>query len=128
MVKSKLRSRLVHYYMESILIGVAPTLREFISFPTASGKVNLAQRISRYDDFGILLLEDDTGDRTDAIVRELHYRAEDINKRIFRLWMKGEGLQPVSWATLVDVLQDIGLNTLARDIKQVKCSFHSINF
>ena len=87
----------------------------------ASGKVNLAQRISRYDDFGILLLEDDTGDRTDAIARELLYRAEDINKRIIRLWMKGEGLQPVSWATLVSVLQDVGLNTLSRDIQQVKC-------
>ena len=55
-----------------------PTLRKFISFPMASGKVNLAQRISRYDDFGILLLEDDNGDRTDTIVRELHERAEDI--------------------------------------------------
>ena len=97
-----------------------PTLRQFISFPMASGKVNLAQRISRYDDFGILLLEDDNGDRTDAIVRELHERAEDINKRIFRLWVKGEGLQPVSWATLVSVLQDVGLNALARDIQQVK--------
>ena len=98
-----------------------PTLPEFISFPMASDKVNLAEIISRYDDFGILLLKDDTGDRTDAIAKEFHYRAEDINKRIFRLWMKGKGQQPVSWATLVSVLQDIGLNTLSRDIQQVKC-------
>ena len=104
-----------------IIAGDVPILREFISFPMASGKVNLAQKISRYDDFGILLLEDDNGDRTDAIVRELHERAEDINKRIFRLWVKGEGLKPVSWATLVSVLLDIGLNALARDIQQVKC-------
>ena len=98
-----------------------PTLREFISFPMANGKVNLAQRISRYDEFGILLLEDDNGDRTDAIARELHERADEINKRIFRLWVKGEGLQPVSWATLVSVLQDVGLNALSRDIQQIKC-------
>ena len=99
-----------------------PTLREFIRFPMGSGNVNLAQKIgTSYEDFGILLLEDNNGDRTDAIVRELHERAEDINKRIFRLWVKGEGLQPVSWATLVGVLQDMGLNTLARDIEHAKC-------
>ena len=117
---------LLFYYELSVLVqpliiaGAVPTLREFISFPMANGKVNLAQRINRYDDFGILILEDDNGDRTDAIARELHYGAEDINKRIFRLWVKGEGLQPVSWATLVSVLQDVGLKALARDIEQVK--------
>ena len=85
-----------------------------------TGRMNLAQRISRYDEFGILLLEDNTGDRTDAIIQESHERTEDINKKIFRLWVKGEGLQPVSWATLVDVLHDIGLDTLAWDIEEVK--------
>ena len=98
-----------------------PTLPEFISFPMAVGRVNLAQKIgTAFENFGILLLGDNDGDRTDAIVRELRERAEDINKRIFRLWVKGEGLQPVSWATLVGVLHNIGLNTLARDIHQVK--------
>ena len=98
-----------------------PTLREFISFPMASGRVNLAQKIgTAYETFGILLLGDDDGDRTDAIVRELHETAEDINKRIFRLWVKGEGLQPVSWASLIGVLQDMRLNALAEDIYQVK--------
>ena len=88
----------------------------------ASGsRMNLAQKIgTAYENFGILLLEDDGGDRTDAIIRELHERAEDINKRIFRLWVKGGGLQPVSWSTLVGVLHNIGLNALATDIHQVK--------
>ena len=72
-------------------------------------------------DFGIFLLEDNNGDRTEAIVREHRDRTEDINRNIFRLWVRGEGLKPVSWATLVDVLQDMGLYILARDIKQVKC-------
>ena len=84
------------------------------------GKVNLAQRINHFENFGIIILEDDEGDHIDAITREHQDRVEDINKSVFRLWVKGEGLKPVSWATLVDVLQDIGLNTLARDIKQVK--------
>ena len=93
---------------------------EFINFPMPSGKVNLAQKINRFQDFGIIILKDNEGDHIDAIMREHRDRAEDINKSVFRLWVKGEGLKPVSWATLVDVLQDVGLNTLARDIKQVK--------
>ena len=76
----------------------------------ASGKVNsnVAQKIgSAYEDFGVCpLLEDNNGDYIDAIVRELHERAGDINRRIFRLWVKGGGQQSVSWATLVVVLQD----------------------
>ena len=83
-----------------------------------NGKVNLAREIStHYKNFGILLLNDDNGDRTDAIVVEFREKAEDINAKIFQLWVKGEGLQPVSWATLVGVLEDIGLNILARDIE-----------
>ena len=94
-----------------------PNLPAFISFPMASGKVNLAQRIGTdYSNFGILLLKDNRGVRTDAIVREHRERAEDINKAIFCEWLKEEG-KPASWATLVDVLQDIGLETLARDIQ-----------
>lgn len=88
----------------------------------ASGKVNLAQIIGTdYTNFGILLLGDDNGDRTDAIVMELRDRAADINAKIFRLWVKGYGIEPVSWATLVGVLQDIGLIVVARDIQAVKC-------
>ena len=83
--------------------------------------MNLAQKISHFQNFGIIILKDDDGDRIDAIMREHQNRVEDINKSVFRSWVKGEGLKPVSWATLVDVLQEIGLNTLARDIKQVKC-------
>ena len=99
-----------------------PTLREFIRFPAAGGNINLAQEIgTNYTYFGIFLLKDDNGHRTDAIVMELEKRAKDINERIFRLWVKGEGLQPVSWATLVSVLQDMGLNTLARNVEHVKC-------
>jgi hypothetical protein len=93
----------------------------------ASGKVNLAERIGTgYKDFSIFLLEDDTGDHTEAIVKELQGKAVDISKEVFRLWLKGIGLQPVSWATLIGVLEDIGLNELAYDIQEVKCPLPSL--
>lgn len=95
-----------------------PSLCEFISFPImASSKVNLAQKIgTEYIKFGILLLQDGTGSR---IEKECNNNAENINIKIFSLWVRGEGLKPLSWATLVKVLQDIQLNELAVSIQQV---------
>ena len=39
-----------------------------------------------------------------------------INMEIFQLWLSAAGLQPVSWKTLVDILNDIELHELAGKI------------
>ena len=99
--------------------GSAPTLKDLICFPMGGSKVNLADRIGvKYYEFGVLLLEDDGGDQVAAIEKELGRNASDIVRRVFRLWLQGKGKQPVSWDTLIAVLQDIELNTLAKDIEQ----------
>ena len=83
--------------------------------------MNLAEKIGvSYYEFGVQLLDDDDGDKITAIEKELGKSALDINRRVFRLWLKGKGRQPVTWATLVAVLQDIGLARLAQDIAAVK--------
>ena len=83
--------------------------------------MNLAEKLGvNYYEFGILLLEDDDGDQIAAIEQELRGKTSNINREVFRLWLKGKGRQPVTWATLVAVLQDIGLAKLARDIEAVK--------
>ena len=50
-----------------------------------------------------------------------HYDAEQINTEILQEWLSGRGKQPVTWTTLVEVLHDIELSTLAGDIETVKC-------
>ena len=45
--------------------------------------------------------------------------AEKINADILQQWISGRGKHPVTWKTLTEVLYDIGLNTLAGDIKAV---------
>ena len=85
----------------------------------SDGKVNLAEKISNYWDFGVLLLKDDTGDRVTAIEKKQGKCTLDINRQILRLWVQGKGRQPVTWTTLVTVLQDIGLVTLAKEIENV---------
>ena len=47
--------------------------------------------------------------------------AEQINTEILQDWLAGKCKQPVTWATLVGVLCDIELSTLAGQIKAVKC-------
>ena len=46
--------------------------------------------------------------------------AEKINMEILEEWVNGRGRQPVSWATLTEILRDVELSELASDIKAVK--------
>ena len=39
---------------------------------------------------------------------------------ILQEWINGRGRQPVSWATLTEVLRDVELSELASDIEAVK--------
>ena len=47
--------------------------------------------------------------------------AEQINMEVLRQWITGRGRHPVTWKTLTQVLHDIELRTLAREIEVVKC-------
>ena len=46
---------------------------------------------------------------------------ERINTEILQEWLTGSGKQPVNWTTLVEILHDIKLPTLAGEIEAVKC-------
>ena len=50
-----------------------------------------------------------------------HCDAQRINIEILQEWLIGRGKLPVTWATLVEVLRDIELSTLAGDIATTKC-------
>jgi hypothetical protein len=99
----------------------APTMMDLICFPMSDGnKVDLTEEIASYKKFGILLLEDKDGGSVKAIEKEHSRNASDINHDIFQKWIQGKG-KPVTWATLVDVLENVGLVELAKNIKDVKC-------
>ena len=54
-------------------------------------------------------------------MKHKHQRdAEQINTEILQKWVSGRGRQPVSWATLTEVLRDVELCELASDIEAVK--------
>ena len=66
--------------------------------------------------FGILLLNDKGGAEVSTIIKEYHKDAAEINLEILRRWIEGKG-KPLGWDTLINVLQNIQLGTLASDIK-----------
>ena len=89
-------------------------------FPSRSGIINIPQTIGvNYITFGTLLLNDRQGEKIDAIVDD-NSRAREINMAILKKWLRGEGKQPATWRTLVQVLKDSDLNSLAEEIEAVK--------
>ena len=103
--------------------GTKPTLPELLKFTCADKRVlNIPVEIAtKYVQFGTFLLDDRNGSRVKIMARKHHYDAEQINIEILQEWLIGRGKQPVTWATLVEVLRDIKFATLANDIEAVKC-------
>lgn len=95
-----------------------PTLPELLNFPGKDGKyINIPKRIgTRYFHFGILLLNDETGTETSAIISIYRQNIEQINLEILKMWISGKG-KPLSWDVLIDILRESELNTLARDVQ-----------
>ena len=102
-------------------VNKPPRLLLFLTFPIMRKykEVNILERIgSRVcRTFGILLLETDDGEKVDTILFKQKDDIEQANRVILTQWLKGKGRKPVTWRTLIDVLNSIGLSTLATDIE-----------
>ena len=103
--------------------GAKPTLPELLKFTCPDGRVVSVpvEIATKYVQFGTFLLDDRNGSRVKIMARKHHYDAEQINIEILQEWLTGRGKQSVTWATLVEVLRDIELSTLASDISTSKC-------
>ena len=95
---------------------------ECIRFRGRERRINIPQEIGiKYYQFGLLLLEDDTGARIQVLIHKHMKDAEQINIEILQQWLAGRGKHPITWKILTEVLYDIELSTLAREIEAVKC-------
>ena len=103
--------------------GTKPTLPELLKFTCTDKRVvNIPVEIAtKYVQFGTFLLDDRNGSRVKIMAHRHHYDAKQINMEIIQEWLAGRGKQPVTWATLVEVLRDIELSTLAVEIETIKC-------
>ena len=104
-----------------IVTADCPTVRDCIMLQGLGKRtINIPQEIgSNYYQFGLHLLDDPNGTRVRNI--EHDYREiEQINTEILREWVTGRGKKPMSWQTLIQVLRDIELGTLASEIEVIK--------
>ena len=98
-----------------------PTLVECVRFQGKERSINISQEIgTKYVMFGTLLLEERTGERVSAITQKHMNDSEQASLEILQEWIAGRGRHPVTWKTLIEVLHDIELSTLAREIEAVK--------
>ena len=98
-----------------------PTVLECIRFQGRQRTINIPQEIgTKYNQFGMFLLDDPNGTRVNNIQHKHREDAEQINIDILRKWATGRGKKPVTWETLTEVLCDIGFGALASEIEVVK--------
>ena len=70
----------------------------------------------KYEPFGTLLLNDETGDKI-AVMREKFMRdPEKITLEVLREWLAGKGVE-VSWESLIATLRKIKLQLMADQIQ-----------
>ena len=97
-----------------------PNLVTLIKFPGRHRRIDIIQCVAAdYQKFGTLLLGDVDGSRMSAIEKTNNLNSVATSKAILEEWLKGRGVRPVSWNTLVQCLQDAEFNTLADDILEV---------
>ena len=80
-------------------------------------KINIAKEIESVDStkFGFALLGKERERTIDGIV---HENPETAKTRIVLQWLNGNGKQPVTFRTLINVLYDIGLSELANEMEK----------
>ena len=95
-----------------------PTLPQLLRFPKRSdGVLNIIEEVTgKYHDLGICLLDDRNSTITNNIEAEHKLDHTRITKAIFKRWLEGRGRRPQSWSTLITVLREIELTTLAKEI------------
>ena len=56
-------------------------------------------------EFGILLLQERTGERVSSIAHKHLHDPEQTSVRILEEWIAGKGRYPVTWNTLIETIR-----------------------
>ena len=101
------------------------TLLVFLSAPVSGSRPTLPQLLTmdlplrvgdRFETFGVLLLDDETGDKM-AIMREKFMRdPERVTMEVLKEWLAGKGVE-VSWESLIETLRKSKLKLMADQIQ-----------
>ena len=107
-----------------ICIDQQATLQHLNSLKPPSGKeVKIIANLAPYwKYFGVHLDFDETGRTLDLIDRDNQYNSRDCCKKMMEDWLSGQGRQPATWTTLIEMLKEAKYNILAMDLEEVVLS------
>ena len=101
-----------------------PTLMQLTYMVAPSGKeVRIIENIAaKWKEVGILFNFDRTGYTIDRI--DVHHKGHPSKPMacctdMMKVWLRGRGRQPASWATLVKVLKNAEFYVLADEVEQL---------
>eukprot|EP00731_Ephydatia_muelleri_P012929 Em0007g239a len=100
-----------------------PTVKLLTSLPIPGDGAkrknhNIIQKTSTcYTNLAMYLLDDDNCEIVDSLKEKCHGDPEEIVTAVYKKWISGTGRKPVTWQTLLDVLREIELNSLAEEIE-----------
>ena len=100
-----------------------PTVKLLTSLPilgdcTKPKNLSIIQRTgTRYTKLAMFLLDDDNCEIVDSLMEKYRDDPEKIVTAVYKKWISGTGRKPVTWQTLLDVLREIELNSLAEEIE-----------
>ena len=105
-------------------IDASPSLAELSVLRTAKGqKIKIIKRLApNWRNVGILLDFDKSGTELDIIEKNHQTNLIACSQAMFQHWLKGNGLTPCSWRTLIDVLRDCDHQALAKEIQEAIAS------
>ena len=94
-----------------------PELRYLKLADPDSGAIDIADRIgTSYPKFGSILLNDVHGTVVQNIFQDKLKEIIPTNMEILRKWLTGSGIRPVTWQTLIKVMEASENTELARQI------------
>ena len=96
------------------VLPLRPHLAQLESIWTPKDRIGIIRSVAPWwKEIGILLKV------SEATLDVIHANNEDLPSRcriMFQCWLEGASVKPVSWATLLEALQDCGFYVLAQDV------------
>ena len=103
----------------SNIVDSSPSLAELSVLKTGKEKkIHIIKRLSPYwRNVGTVFNFDKTGNQVDIIDGKYRGDPEACCQAVLQHWLKGNGVKPCSWRTLIEVIEDCTQEVLAEEIQ-----------
>ena len=95
-------------------------MAKLIVLKQANGKkIRIIKRLAAYwRKLGLILDFDESGSQLDIIEQKCRGDPEECCREMLQYWLKGNGVKPCSWRTLIELLEDCDQQALSEEIQE----------